>query len=86
MIYHISAFELLERPSSLIERLESKEDDPVNSADLKSGTLCCLPSDSCPMGEGEGVGELGNAEKVTRGSLHNKIDRIKVHRSSSAQF
>ena len=60
---------LLESPSSLIDRLlEPNEDDPVSS-DLRSGTLCLTSHGCCPAGEGEGVGELGSAEKVTRGSL-----------------
>ena len=64
----------MQRPSSLIDRLESKEDDPVRSADLRSGTLC-LTSGICPgAGEGDAVGVLGRAEKVTRGSLDNEED------------
>ena len=60
---------LLESPSSLIDRLlEPNEDDPVSS-DLRSGTLCLTSDGCCPAAEGEDVGELGSAEKVTRGSL-----------------
>ena len=55
----LTDFELLERPSSLIDRLlESNAEDSVNS-DLRSGTL------PCP--EGDGAWELGSAEKVTLG-------------------
>ena len=71
MVYHhhLSAFVLLESPSSLIDRLlEPSDDDPVSS-DLRSGTLCLTSDGCCPAAEGEGVGELGSAEKVTRGSL-----------------
>ena len=80
MAYHlVSALELLERPSSLMDRLlESNEADPAAAsepriaADLRSGTLC-LTSDGCPAGEG---GELGSAEKVTRGSLQSAVNRL----------
>ena len=57
---------------------ESNEADPAAAgsvpriaADLRSGTLCLTP-DGCPAA-GEG-GELGSAEKVTRGSLLSAVN------------
>ena len=57
---------------------ESNEADPAAAgsvpriaADLRSGTLCLTP-DGCPAA-GEG-GELGSAEKVTRGSLRSAVN------------
>ena len=70
LIYPSSALALLERPSSLMDRLpESNEDDPVRSA-LRSGTLPdgCGPPPAAAAAGAVGA-ELGSAEKVTLGSL-----------------